>query len=188
MSEPNPTTEPVVKEPVVNQDTPKPDVNAIDKGDDKGMIPKSRFDEVNDRMKTAELALKKTRDDQEALRVKTLEEQGKHKEIAEEATQKLAIAQEENEKFKAEREIRVAALIAKLPEPNQEFAVKHGLDLIALQDYSEQVLTGGTVNHIDPRNDSPGGYKAPDKPWGEWTKQEKLDHWAEREKIRTASK
>jgi len=179
-------TEEVVKEPIENQDSLKPDETPADKGDkeDKGNVPYDRFSSVNERMKAAEAKVKQNADDQEALRVATLKEQGKHQTLAEEATTENAILKRENEEFKAEREERVAALIAKLPEKNQEFAAKHGLGLVALQDYSEQILNSGTTNHENPRPDSPGEFKRGDKPWGELTKAEKLAVWADQDRKR----
>ena len=182
--DPKPTTEPVVKEPA-GEPAPKPTADPpIEKGD----IPYDRFTEVNDRMKVAELKVRQNADDQEALRIKTLSDQGKHEELAKEVQEKNVILERENEEFRTERDARHSALLEKLPDANKEFVTKHKLNLNALQDYSEQVLTNGGTHRTEPTPDSPGGaYKKPDKPFYEWSKAEKKE-WAADQDARIAAR
>ena len=181
MADDKPTGEEVVKDPAPAADpTPSADP-AIAKGDwspeEKGSVPYERMVALNERMKIAEASLKKNQDDQEAVRVATLEEKGEHKKLADERGRDLAIAQEENKEFRAERDKEHAAILAELPDANREFAVKHELNLNTLRDYRKQVSpNGGVVDIKDPNPDSPGGkYVKPDKPVHEMTRAEQLE-------------
>ena len=182
--DPKPTSEPVVKEPA-GEPAPKPTADPpIEKGD----IPYDRFTAVNDRMKAAEAKVKQNADDQEAVRVAALTAQGKHEELAKEEHEKNVILERENLEFRTERDARHSALLEKLPDVNKEFVTKHKLNLNALEDYSEQVLTNGGTHRTEPTPDSPGGaYKKPDKPFYEWSKAEKKE-WVAAQDARIAAR
>lgn len=157
--------EPVI--PSAGDETPAPvadptpsadaDVDKSDKGGDK-TVPISRFNEINERMKAAESAVQKNTDDNAAVRTERLKKDGEFEKVATEAADKLAIALEENKEFRAERDAEHADILAKLPEANQEFVKKHGLNLGAIRDYRDQISPNGSALNIkDPPPDFPGG-------------------------------
>jgi hypothetical protein len=82
-------------------------------------IPKARFDEVNERMKAAELKLADHEASAEAGRKAELEKKGEYEKLTSETQAKLDTAQAQAEKWKAYQASRRTALTAKLSEEDK---------------------------------------------------------------------
>jgi len=175
MDEPTSTEGPVVKEPAGEPEPIKPAVEPGVKGDKvPDPIPYPRFKEVNDELKTAKDELTKIRDDQKKVREEKLKEQGKTDELLKEREADLAIANKELEAFREDQDKRRESLLSKLPDEDRKFAETHLADrLSALEEYSERILQQAAGPPGDPRPTAPGEFKKPDKPFYEWTKEEK---------------
>lgn len=98
-AEPTEPQEPTNPEPPANEPTEPQEPN------NKHMIPKTRFDQVNERAKAAEAALQKIKDEEAERQRKAQEEQGKFEELYNEASGKAKQFEQEYEtaKEKAER-------------------------------------------------------------------------------------
>ena len=150
-------------------------------------IPYARFQEVNERMKKAEGDLKALKADQDKVRQEELKEQGKYKELLDERDKELAIARKENEAFHEDQDKRREAILSKLPDEEKKFAETHLKALSALEEYSEKFLQ----NTADLEGDRPtaptGEFQKPDKPFYEWTEDEK-QAWVQEQIKKAAGK
>jgi hypothetical protein len=130
------------------------------------MIPKSRFDEVNERARKAEEALEKLRTETQAAEQARLAKQGEWQQVAEQANARVA----EYEPFKnravaAETVISQAneALIAQIPEDMRESIVpilKRGLpphELYAWLTANVPALLKRPAPNIDAGSGAAGG-------------------------------
>jgi seryl-tRNA synthetase len=89
------------------------------KSDNEPMIPKSRFDEINQRAKEAEARLLALETERKAENEKRLEEQERWKELAEERAAKLAEAERKAAKadeYETEMKSYVEESLAKIPD------------------------------------------------------------------------
>ena len=141
-------------------------------------IPKSRFDEVNNKYKDMttqnqelQAQLDKIKADQEATRQKQLEEQGKWKDIAEERGKELEKTQADLKVWSEYKTNKRNTLMEQLTDDSDK-SIAEGLSLEKLELYVGKVTN--TANPL-PTNTSRAGSQQPQGDFGGY---ESYEQWA----------
>ena len=137
-------------------------------------IPYARFNEVTKKNKELEAKLKEYQATQEANRVKTMEEQGKFKELNAELTQKLQ-SQEEKLSVYAEQEAKEREdLLSQLDDQDKEVYGSLSNGQLRKHLSKEQKPQPANTNTTQPIRDA-SGKKIAD--WTTMDSKEKRDNW-----------
>jgi DNA repair exonuclease SbcCD ATPase subunit len=98
----------------------EPAVNPDDKREPVDAIPYARFREVNEKYKQAIAEIERIKAEQEKIRQKELEEQGKYKELLAETQAKFEAVSQKAKQWEEYQASRRKALLEKLPEEDRE--------------------------------------------------------------------
>ena len=141
-------------------------------------IPKTRFDEVNNKYKDMttqnqelQAQLDKIKADQEATRQKQLEKQGEYKTLLDEANLKLEKAQTDVKAWSEYKENKRSTLMEQLTDDSDK-SIAEGLSLEKLELYVGKVTN--TANPL-PTNTSRAGSQQPQGDFGGY---ESYEQWA----------
>ncbi len=146
-----------------------PSTEASQNNVNEGMIPRSRFNEVNEKYKTLEAELSKFKKQQEADRLKALEEQGKYKTIAEETQAKLDEALPQVEEFKEYKQNKRNSLLSKVTDENDKL-IANSLPLDKLELFVGKLTK---TQNLPTNTVRAGTSKMSDKPYSEMTEAER---------------
>lgn len=143
-----------------NEDTGEATPDAAENTDSQGhMIPKSRFDEINERMKAAETALREATEKREKEEEERKRKQGEYESLYEEAkgklgemTPKLETLQERVQALEAAITANNDARMERIPEPMRKLVPKDLMtpeELSKWLDENQEVLVKPSAPDVD---------------------------------------